>query len=46
MSDINWEEGFFLKTFPYLFICAWDEKLNDYDKGGDITYIDKKDKIS
>ena len=37
VKDVEWEPGFFLKTFPHLFIC------NNYeDAGGDITLIDQK----
>ena len=37
IKDVEWEPGFFLKTYPHLFICK-----NYTDSGGDITLIDKK----
>ena len=40
IKDKDWEEGFFLKTFPYLFICSEDNPT-----GGDITFIPKDERL-
>ena len=36
VSDIRWGKGFFLKTFPELFICN-----SEHPHGGDISFISK-----
>ena len=37
--DIEWDEGFFLRTFPHVFTC---KDFND--RGGDITFLPKEDR--
>ena len=39
IKDKDWDQGFFLRTFPYLFICSEDNPT-----GGDITFIPKDER--